>query len=134
MKGIKLVVQYDLPKDLNTLTQCFGCGARDPSLDAIAILLAPSNSYDKELKGKKRKCADMVRENTSPPPPLKHHSVSLPPVTHEEAMEMENPTNAHADNSMELGTDIEGINNAGNEAMVADDDDENEVLVMHAAP
>ena len=57
-----MVVQYDILKDPNTLTQHFGQAARDPLLQAIAVLLAPPSAFDKEPVAKKRKHADLVEE------------------------------------------------------------------------
>ncbi len=67
LKGITLVVQYDILKDPNTLMQHFGWAVRDPSLQAIAVLFVPPSAFDKEPVVKKHKHADLVEEEALPP-------------------------------------------------------------------
>ncbi|EPS96960.1 hypothetical protein FOMPIDRAFT_1094615, partial [Fomitopsis schrenkii] len=46
VRNIRVVVQWRLTCDLNTLWQRFGRAARDPSLDAIAILFVEAKYFD----------------------------------------------------------------------------------------
>ncbi|PSS32230.1 hypothetical protein PHLCEN_2v1999 [Hermanssonia centrifuga] len=53
---VKIVVQWKVPKSLNTLMQRFGRAARNPLLQGIAILLAePSWFYEERLALEQRK-------------------------------------------------------------------------------
>ena len=59
MRNIRIVVQWRLTCDLNTLWQRFGRAARDPSLDAVAILFVEGKYFDdekdKRTRAQKRK-------------------------------------------------------------------------------
>lgn len=54
VRNIRVVVQWRLTCDLNTLWQRFGRAARDPSLDAIAILFVEAKYFDDEKEKKTR--------------------------------------------------------------------------------
>ena len=51
IRDVAIVVQWKVPRDLNTVMQHFGLGARDPELQAVAILIAePSWFYEVQMK------------------------------------------------------------------------------------
>ncbi|KAI0708136.1 hypothetical protein C8Q72DRAFT_741591, partial [Fomitopsis betulina] len=46
LKDIRVVMQWCLMCDLNTLWQCFGHTARDPTLWAVVVLLIELKYFD----------------------------------------------------------------------------------------
>ena len=51
LHAVKLVVQFDICDSIPTLSQRFGCGARDPNISAICILLVPLGYFvDERIK------------------------------------------------------------------------------------
>ncbi|KZT63655.1 hypothetical protein DAEQUDRAFT_639035, partial [Daedalea quercina L-15889] len=59
VKAIRLVVQWRMTCDLNTLWQRFGRAVRDLSQDGVAIFLVESKYFDET----KRKAAERVEAN-----------------------------------------------------------------------
>ncbi|KAF8971523.1 P-loop containing nucleoside triphosphate hydrolase protein, partial [Flammula alnicola] len=64
---VQIIVQWKVPKDLNTLMQRFGRGGRNFSLEATAILIAePKWFYDEHLKKCERNLKrKRARQNTN---------------------------------------------------------------------
>ncbi|KAH9917710.1 P-loop containing nucleoside triphosphate hydrolase protein, partial [Fomitopsis serialis] len=57
---VRIVVQWRLPRDLNTLWQCFGRAARNPALWAVAILLVEARYFDEEKEKVKQRAEKRV--------------------------------------------------------------------------
>ncbi|KAH9929414.1 P-loop containing nucleoside triphosphate hydrolase protein [Fomitopsis serialis] len=61
---VRIVVQWRMPRDLNTLWQRFGRAARDLTLNAVAILLVDGRYFDEE-KEKKQRAAEKAAEKAA---------------------------------------------------------------------